>query len=369
MSRKSNRQGAENAEKNKMRTDWIALSALLVAALPIACGGDSSSDGDGGGGGTTSSTTTSSTTTSSTTTSGGGGSGGDSGGVGGSGGGTGGVGGSGGGTGPECGNGVLVGEECDDGNGADDDGCSATCGVEEGWGCNGEPSSCSPICGDGILLGAEACDDGNADVNDGCTACAVDPGFTCIGAPSVCTAGAVSQVISTGPGFGLDVPDDAYDGTLTSMACVTLDAEAQIITGVTALVGLSHTYIGDLTFKLVSPAGTVVTLMSRPGALEPLDDGADDVFGIGAPIDAAFPVTFETGAATSAEEMGAILADGEVVCQDDGLCDYAPDAGAALPGDLTTLNGESAGGTWQFCAGDSANLDLGVIDLFTLTIN
>ncbi len=47
---------------------------------------------------------------------------------------------------PVCGNGMVEdGEECDDGATEDGDGCSATCVVEEGWNCSGEPSVCAPV--------------------------------------------------------------------------------------------------------------------------------------------------------------------------------------------------------------------------------
>ena len=46
---------------------------------------------------------------------------------------------------PTCGNGaVRLAEQCDDGNTDDGDGCSATCTVEAGWECTGEPSVCVP---------------------------------------------------------------------------------------------------------------------------------------------------------------------------------------------------------------------------------
>jgi cysteine-rich repeat protein len=72
---------------------------------------------------------------------------------------------------PICGNGAIEGtESCDDGNAASGDGCSATCGVEAGFGCSGTPSACGPICGDGIRAGGEQCDDGDLDDGDGCSA-------------------------------------------------------------------------------------------------------------------------------------------------------------------------------------------------------
>jgi len=65
----------------------------------------------------------------------------------------------------QCGDGVVnAGQDCDDGGQEAGDGCSAVCGVEAGWTCDGSPSICAPVCGDGQTVGDEACDDG---VNDG----------------------------------------------------------------------------------------------------------------------------------------------------------------------------------------------------------
>ena len=91
-----------------------------------------------------------------------------------------------------CGDGsVDTGEECDDGNTDAGDGCSATCTVEDGYTCSGEPSVCTELtageCGDGVLNTGEGCDDGNVDAGDGCSAtCTVEEGFTCTGQPSTC---------------------------------------------------------------------------------------------------------------------------------------------------------------------------------------
>ncbi len=89
---------------------------------------------------------------------------------------------------PTCGNGaVRLGEECDDGNTDDGDGCSATCTVEEGRNCSGDPSTCTEVCGDVMIVGSEECDDGNTEDGDGCSAtCTVEPGSKCTGEPSVC---------------------------------------------------------------------------------------------------------------------------------------------------------------------------------------
>ncbi len=92
---------------------------------------------------------------------------------------------------PFCGDGVIdPGETCDDGEvqGEDVDGCSATCRVDRGWACLGEPSNCRARCGDGLIAaGAETCDDGNRDAGDGCASdCSIELGYGCRNEPSVC---------------------------------------------------------------------------------------------------------------------------------------------------------------------------------------
>jgi len=88
-----------------------------------------------------------------------------------------------------CGNGTLdAGEQCDDKNTTSSDGCSAQCTIEPGYSCTGTPSMCATSCGDGVKAGAEQCDDKNKTSGDGCSAlCTIEPGYTCTGTPSVCS--------------------------------------------------------------------------------------------------------------------------------------------------------------------------------------
>jgi cysteine-rich repeat protein len=76
-----------------------------------------------------------------------------------------------------CGDGLVRGaEQCDDGNLEDGDGCSGTCGLEQGWTCPNPGQLCEPICGDDLVRGSEECDDGNLVDGDGCSAtCTSDP--------------------------------------------------------------------------------------------------------------------------------------------------------------------------------------------------
>jgi MYXO-CTERM domain-containing protein len=92
----------------------------------------------------------------------------------------------------QCGNGSRhYNEVCDDGDLDPGDGCNATCDVEPGWACFGEPlqpSVCIDSCGDAIRDEGEECDDGDLEPGDGCTpSCREEPFWVCVGAgPDSC---------------------------------------------------------------------------------------------------------------------------------------------------------------------------------------
>ena len=106
---------------------------------------------------------------------------------------------------PGCGDGrISASEQCDDGNTAGGDGCSASCRVEPGFKCAGEPSVCAAtVCGDGVKEGSETCDDGNQTPFDGCSEeCRLEPNCSVgSGCTSVC-------------GDGLVIGEECDDGNL-----------------------------------------------------------------------------------------------------------------------------------------------------------
>jgi cysteine-rich repeat protein len=56
-------------------------------------------------------------------------------------------------------------------------------------GAGGQGGSGQDVCGDGQITAAEACDDGNAGPGDGCDAtCQIEMGYQCMGEPSLCCA-------------------------------------------------------------------------------------------------------------------------------------------------------------------------------------
>jgi cysteine-rich repeat protein len=213
------------------------------------------------------------------------------------------------------------------------------------------------VCGNGDLEPGEGCDDGNTNSGDGCT--------------GDCWAFELTQTVTAGPGLALAIPDGTYAGTEGTMGCVSLVAgtwAGDDISSVTVQVGITHTWIGDLVIKLISPANTVVTLLNRPGFAETADDGVETTVGGHANLSSAAPITFSESAGLSAEAMGTGFTSAEVVCVKDAVCSFLPNAGAATAGTLAAFNGQSSPGTWKLCVGDVNGLDTGSIDAVTLTL-
>ncbi len=179
---------------------------------------------------------------------------------------------------------------------------------------------------------------------------------------------------SSGEALGTYVPDgtctaitdDAYDGTIGTMACLTVPGEDLIIDGVTVDMSMNHTWVGDLVIKVVSPEGTVSTMMSRPDFPEPADDGTG-CCGDSSDLIETSPFGFDNAAGDSAEVMGTTILGTEFVCQDDGICSFspAPDTGPGV--DLSDFNGENGSGDWMVCVGDSAAGDTG--DICSASVN
>lgn len=269
----------------------------------------------------------------------------------------------------ECGNGELTDpEECDDGNTDDDDGCSSLCKIECGDGVcgpNENQCNCDADCHDAGSCDACECGHPVADAGCGCNLDCVAAGNCCTDFTDVCG----TSVIAT-TSMGKPIPDAAYDGTPESMGCVDLavTATGHVLSIDQVELAINHPFIGDLVIKLKSPSGTFVTLMSVPGFAEPADNGNSPGFGDDSDLVAAAPIRFATGAPTSAEAMGSTLGATSKVCAEDTLCDYAPNAGAATPGDFTTLVGEVSQGTWQLCVGDGSLGDAGELASVKLTM-
>jgi cysteine-rich repeat protein len=97
-----------------------------------------------------------------------------------------------------CGNGTVERtEECDDGNRASDDGCSASCTVEDTI----TLVAAASVCGNGTLEEPEECDNSNRRDNDGCSS-------TCLLEIGICGDGVIQKLL------GEQCEDALHDVTL-----------------------------------------------------------------------------------------------------------------------------------------------------------
>lgn len=161
----------------------------------------------------------------------------------------------------------------------------------------------------------------------------------------------------TATGQGSSIPDNTAAG-VCFQATASGPAGATI-NNVTVDVAATHSWIGDLIFTVNSPDATNLTMMDRPGL--PV---VNATFGDNDDLIASSPISFTDSSANPAENMGdGSTATNIVVCQGDGVCDYAPDDA------LSTLAGENANGTWEFCVSDNAAGDTGTLSSFTFNIS
>jgi len=159
-------------------------------------------------------------------------------------------------------------------------------------------------------------------------------------------------------GGALAIPDDTYDGTVGTMACLTVPGTTEDIVDLNVDLDLEHTWAGDLVFKVIAPDSTTLTLMNRPGFAEPADDGTGG-FGDSSDYQAGSILNFSNGGTTSAEDSGNTILGTEFICATDGLCDYSPAPGAGPGTDFGDFAGINGAGDWQVCIGDAGAGDTG----------
>ncbi|HEY1012643.1 MAG TPA: proprotein convertase P-domain-containing protein [Herpetosiphonaceae bacterium] len=184
---------------------------------------------------------------------------------------------------------------------------------------------------------------------------------------------AAGSILVAAPPLPATIPDNAYIGTLdgndafgvdAGMACLDINTtglvpSASTIAQASAVITATHTWIGDLTLKLRSPSGQIVTILNRPGSTAP-DDGADSPVGDSSNWNGR-GIAIGDGFGPEAETMGAGITDGQNICQDNGVCahDPSPDTAAQPPAALSAVRNSAASGVWTMCAGDSGDLDTG----------
>jgi subtilisin-like proprotein convertase family protein len=112
-------------------------------------------------------------------------------------------------------------------------------------------------------------------------------------------------------------------------------------------VGVDHSWVGDLTFKLTSPAATTVTIIERPGA-GTLGSSGNNFCQTLLDDDGAFP-GIDTILSTGSPPLG------------------PPYTGTFLPQNpLSAFDGQSADGNWNLNVSDNAGGDTGFVRAFSL---
>jgi len=186
--------------------------------------------------------------------------------------------------------------------------------------------------------------------------------FTAIALMIACGTTASAQTafgpFSASP--ALVVTDDLYDGSLGSMISSAITVSG--VTG-TSVVNISvdlqiaHTWPGDLTVKLVSPDNDVLTLVSRPGYAETIDDGTG-CCGLSADLTTEV-LTFSDAGVTDGELMASPFS--STYFPSPGITTYPTQTFASLYGG--TMNG-----AWTLYVGDSGGGDVGTLNSWGITI-
>ncbi|MBK7826579.1 proprotein convertase P-domain-containing protein [Nannocystis sp.] len=177
--------------------------------------------------------------------------------------------------------------------------------------------------------------------------------------------------LAEAPDLALALLDDKYNGNLDTMLCTDIaiaeNVDLAFVGNVQLTVGLDHPWIGDVTIKLQSPAGTVLTVLQRPGNSALPDDGTG-CCNDSSDLSKDFPVTFKNGGVTNGSKMGTTIAADKIVCKDDSLCEYNPTHLKGPGVDFNDFLGEAPAGAWKVCVGDSNLKDFGTLDYIGLTV-
>ena len=145
-----------------------------------------------------------------------------------------------------------------------------------------------------------------------------------------------NTINATDPNLPIAIPTIANTAPFISTFNVTNSA---IISDLNVAVNITHTWVGDLTLQLTSPAGTLVTLLANK---------------------------CDSATATSVNNISATFDDSGTVI----TCgDFPAITGTIAPEQLLSqFNGQNSSGTWTLTVLDPYNLDGGTINSWSLNI-
>jgi subtilisin-like proprotein convertase family protein len=146
--------------------------------------------------------------------------------------------------------------------------------------------------------------------------------------------------IPDGDPAGVDIPLAISAGPISQVG-FSIDGAACSATVGSTTVGVDHTWVGDLVFKLRSPSGTTVTMINRAGGeLNSANNFCQTVL--------------QDGAANSIQTV---------------QIPDAPYTGTFAPANsLSAFTGENATGTWVLNVSDNADFDTGTVRNFSVKV-
>jgi hypothetical protein len=147
--------------------------------------------------------------------------------------------------------------------------------------------------------------------------------------------------IPDGVAAGVNIPFTVTGSALSKIGFSFDGTNCSAVAGSTT-AGLSHTWIGDLTATLQSPAGTKVTLLSRAGGI----NNSGNNF-----------------CQTVLDDSGVNSIQNVAIAQ-------APFTGTFKPASpLSAFAGENANGTWILNVSDSVTIDTGTVRAFSVNVS
>ncbi|MEZ4226244.1 MAG: hypothetical protein R3B13_35180 [Polyangiaceae bacterium] len=132
-------------------------------------------------------------------------------------------------------------------------------------------------------------------------------------------------------------------------------------------LGIQHEFIGHLVARLWGPTGAVITLMSRPGFNETIDDGSESGPSAHKALLGSAPISLGSSGG-SIEQVAAV--GGPTLCDGGAPCNFTPFPGAAQgPTSLTqAFKGLRWSGSWKLCVGDAEAVAAGSLESFRVKV-
>ena len=167
----------------------------------------------------------------------------------------------------------------------------------------------------------------------------------------------VCETVISYDGPAIEIPDNDADGVdipivVSGLSAISdlnfqIDGTASSSDPASTTVGVNHSWLGDLVFKLTSPVGTTVTLIDRVGfPASSFGCPSNNMFNVKLDDDGTFPM----------------IDDG---CPGDD--DAGPLTGRFLPENaLSAFDNQVANGTWILNVSDVAGGDTGMVRSFSL---